>query len=82
MTETNKTYTRVKDKIFLLKEHITKDNEQLLKLEKTVDYLKEDMEWLNIIELWLDKIIISVNIIKKDWNENFSKMLNSILKSV
>ena len=82
MTENNKIYTRIKDKIFLLKEHITKDNELLLKLEKTVDYLKEDKEWLTIIENWLDKIIVSVNIIKKDWSEGFSKMLNNILKSV
>ena len=82
MTKNNKIYNRIKDKIFLLKEHITKDNEQLLKLEKTVDYLQNDKEWLTIIENWLDKIIVSVNIIKKDWSEGFSKMLNNILKSV
>ncbi len=82
MIENKKIYTRIKDKIFLLKEHITKDNEQLQKLEKTVDYLKNDIEWLTIIENWLDKIIVSVNLIKKEWNEWFSKMLNNILKSI
>lgn len=80
--EININYNRIKDKIFILKENITNDNEQLEKLEKTVDYLKNDEEWLKIIENWLDKIITSVNIIKRDWSENFSEMLNKILKSV
>jgi len=82
MTNTEKIYKRVKDKIFLLKEHITNDNEQLIKLEKTVDYLENDKEWLTIIENWLDKIIVSVNLIKKEWNEGFSKMLNNIINSI
>jgi hypothetical protein len=42
--EININYNRIKDKIFILKENITNDNEQLEKLEKTVDYLKNDEE--------------------------------------
>ena len=55
--------------------------EQIKKLEETVDYLKKDEDWLKIIDNWLDKIIKSVSIIKKEWN-NFSEMLKKVLKSI
>ena len=62
--------------------NIVPNNENLIKLDKACDYFKNDKEWLLIIRYWLKNINKSVNIIKREWQTNFSSLIKDILVSI
>lgn len=74
-------YSNIKQELNLLFK-IVPDNENLIKLDKAVDYFKDDKEGLLIIRHWLKEINNSIEIIKNDWRSKFSLIIKKILVSI
>jgi len=78
---TQKIYKEIIKQIDLLNQVIG-ENKNLEKLKKASNYLKNDEEWLLIINHWLKDLNKKVNEIKINKINNFWNIIENILKSV